>query len=239
MSYFQNVKFVPYRFGTSEEFTLHQNLTAYVDLIDQVRDNNAFYQTYTILDGDRPDVLSQKLYNSSKYYWTFFLLNDLIRERGWPLTIQGAVALAQKERTNTVLTTLDDLTGVLKVGATVNGNTSSAVGTVTRRRLDLGQIFVKTDDTFLSGETVTSEEDGIFNTITLSGATHEYNATWQYVNDDQEQVDIDPSIGPGAELTPVTYTDRYIAENDELKQIIVIKPDAVGAVFEQFQAARN
>ena len=236
MSYFENTKFVPYKFGTSNEFTLHQNLGVYVDLIDQVRDNNSFYQRYTILDGDRPDVLSQKIYNSPKFYWTFFLMNDKIRESGWPLSNQGVIKLAKKERPNTVLTTRDDLTGIFKVGSTVTGETTLATGKIIKRNLDLGQIYVEGDVNFNSTENIINE-NGETNIVKLVGAVEEYNAVWRYEDVNGEQIDIDPYIGPGSEVTPKTFIDRYLSENDALKDIIVIKPDAINSVFEQFQNA--
>lgn len=237
MAYFSNISFVPYKFGTSENYTLHQNLSKYVDLIDQVRDNNSFYQKYTILDGDRPDILSYKLYGSTKYYWTFFLMNDHIRENGWPFSTDRVIALVQKERNNTVLTTRDDLTGIFKVGSTVTGATSGSSGVVIKRRLDFGQIILEGSHDFLSTEDVQCIEGMDTNSVTLVGATDEYNSIFEYQDSEGLPVDIDPYIGPGAELSPITFTDRYIAQNNIQKEIIVIKPDAIGSIFEQFQNA--
>jgi hypothetical protein len=232
MSYFQNVPRVPYRFGTSAEYTLHQNLTSYVDLIDQVRDNNSFYQKYHILDGDRPDNLSYKIYGTPKYYWTFFLMNDHLRENGWPITHQEVLELVKKERNNTVLTTRNDITGKFKVGSTVTGASSGASGEVIRRRLDLGQIVIKGKKSFLSTEEI---QDDVSNTATLVAAADEHNAIYCYKNSDDEIVDINPYAAPGSELVPTTYYERYVEENNALKDIIVIKPDSIAAIFEQFQ----
>jgi hypothetical protein len=237
MSYFQNTKFVPYRFGSSEEYAFHQDLTSYVDLIDQVRDNSSFYQRYTILDGDRADVLSQKLYGSPKYYWTFFLMNAVLRESGWPMRHQELEALTMKERHNTVLTTRADLTGVFNVGDTVTGATSAASGVVFKRNLDLGQIFVTGHQSFLSTEDVQDLTENSVSSVSLVSAVAEYNAVYEYVDVDQRPTDISPYAGPGAQLSAVTYLDRYIRENDALKDIVVIKPSAIAGIFEQFQEA--
>ena len=234
MSYFRNVPMVPYRFGTSEDHALHQNLSRYTDLVDQVRNNSSFYQKYTILDGERPDTLSQKLYGSPKYYFTFFLMNDNIRERGWPLTNQQIIELAQKERNNTVITTTDPINANFPVGDTVTGQSSGVTGTVIKRNLDLGQIVVGGDKSYVDGEILL---DISGNTITIGAAENEYNAAWRYEDSSSEPIDIDPFTGPGAQLVERTYTDRYIRENEELKDIIVIKPGSIQDVFEQFQAA--
>ena len=34
------------------------------------------YQTYEVMEGDRPDVVASKLYGDGDLHWTFFLVND-------------------------------------------------------------------------------------------------------------------------------------------------------------------
>lgn len=239
MSYFQNVSYVPYKFGNSENFSLHQDLGAYVDLIDQIRSNAAFYRTYTILDGDRPDNLAFKLYRNPKYYWTFFLMNDKLRERGWPLTSQKVLELVQTERNNTVLTTRDDLTGIFKVGSLVTGAFSGATGTVIKRNLDLGQLVIEGPHDFNSTEQIRGEENEVLYTATLVGASAEYNAVHHYEDGDGNWVDINPYVGPGALLSAVSYYDRYVRENDDLKDILILKQNVVQTVFDQFQESMS
>ena len=85
MQYFQDFKKLNYRFGNETSFEVFQNITAYADIIDSVKDDAAFYKFEQIYEGFRPDQLSQKLYETPVYYWTFYLLNDDIRQQGWPL----------------------------------------------------------------------------------------------------------------------------------------------------------
>ncbi len=46
------------------------------------------YKKYRIKDGDRPEIVSNLLYGDPKYHWTFFLINDSLREgtKGWPMS---------------------------------------------------------------------------------------------------------------------------------------------------------
>lgn len=37
------------------------------------------YTFYDIQDGERPDTVSYKLYGSTEYYWTFFIINDFLQ----------------------------------------------------------------------------------------------------------------------------------------------------------------
>ena len=76
MAFFRNFPFVNYRFGDEIDPAVFQNLTAYIDIIDQFKDDLNFYETYYIKDGLRPDALSYELYGTSDYYWMFYLLND-------------------------------------------------------------------------------------------------------------------------------------------------------------------
>lgn len=235
MSYFTNVRYTNYKFGTSDEFTLHQDLGVYVDLIDQIRDNGSFYKKYTIIDGDRPDNLSYKLYGTSKYYWTFFLMNDKLRTQGWPLSNQDLFTLAKKERNNTTLITRADLTNIFKIGSTVSGVVSEESGKIIGRRLDVGQLIVEGDLEFLSTEQITTTENGITSTISLVGVATQWESIHHYEDSDGSWVDINPYTEPGAQYAAVSYYDTYIRDNDPLKEIIVIKPTVVDAVFQQFQ----
>ena len=55
---------------------MFQNLTAYVDIVDRLKDNIAFYEYYYIIEGDRPDQVSMQLYGTTNAYWTFFIFNN-------------------------------------------------------------------------------------------------------------------------------------------------------------------
>ena len=86
MGYFSNFSPTIYKYGNETNFSLAPNLTQYVDLIDQVKTRDVFLRDYLIPVNERPDQTSFKLYGTADYYWTFFLVNDHIRENGWPLT---------------------------------------------------------------------------------------------------------------------------------------------------------
>ena len=58
MSYFTNYPTVNYRFGNESTSVAVQDIGAYIDLIDRVKDDISFYQEYNLRDGDRPDQVS-------------------------------------------------------------------------------------------------------------------------------------------------------------------------------------
>jgi len=240
--FFTNYPRTLYQFGTEQSATAIQNISVYVDIIDQIKDNINFYETTEIQDGERPDTLSQELYGTVRYYWTFYLLNDNIRERGWPLTVQEIRARAIEDYPNVVLTTRDGNTLIehFQVGDTIIGQTSGATGVILKRNLDLGQIFIKPINglTFISTEVIRDNSDPEFpQSVQLVSAVNEYNAIHHYEDGNGVWTDIDPFSAPSVLLTPVTYLDRYQSANDELRKIKVIKRSAINQIAKAYQEA--
>jgi hypothetical protein len=71
--------------GTTQEVT---NIFRNVDAKDELLDDAVSYQLYTIRDGERPDVVSQKIYGDPDYYWSFFVVNNTLKNglKDWPLS---------------------------------------------------------------------------------------------------------------------------------------------------------
>ena len=239
-NYFKNFRFAEYKFGNNTDIDLFNNITQYVDLIDQIRNNISFTEKYNILSGDRPDVVSHKLYGTMDYYWTFYLMNEHVRLSGWPLNNDEILDQVKSKYPNRVLTTTSEIGALFPVGQVIEGQSSSAIGEIVKRNLDLGQLFVKlTQGTkFTAGETIsyvdTSATGSPTRTLSITGETEQYNAVHHY-EDNGVQVDIDPFSGPGVSLTPITYRDRLESRNDALKEIVVIRPEQITAIVSEFQ----
>ena len=104
-NYFDKFPQVDYRFGNNELPVKFQDLTIYIDALDQLKEYGAFYENYNIQNGERPDHVSYKLYENTEYYWTFFLLNDKLREQGWPISNSLLYGTAQSYYPNVCITT--------------------------------------------------------------------------------------------------------------------------------------
>ena len=225
MSYFTNVPTAPYSFGSQELPVNFQNITAYVEVVDRIKSNLAFYENYYILDGDRPDQLSSKLYGTTDYYFMFYMMNDHIRERGWPLSEQRLVEKVKIDYPNTVLTTTSDMSpnsaGVAfgLPGTTVTGSGTGSVGTVIKRNLDLGQLVISTNDTFSNTEVIVGTP--ATTVVILTGSTKEYQSIAYFKEGSGRRVDIDPYSSPNVSYTPVTWEDEYRSVNNSLRQIKV------------------
>lgn len=62
------------------------DISRIVDVNDILAEDSVVYMKYNIIDGARPDIVSQLLYNTPEYYWTFFIANDHLKDgyRAWP-----------------------------------------------------------------------------------------------------------------------------------------------------------
>ena len=144
--FFKNFPLINYRFGDEIDVTAFQNISVYIDLIDQIADDISFYTTHTINDGDRPDTLSHKLYGTQDYYWTFYLLNEKIRQQGWPITTQEVFSLAKEYYPNTTLITEETMHGEFykdDICATTPFVNPMFKGKILEKNYDLGQLIVK------------------------------------------------------------------------------------------------
>lgn len=118
MSYFRNFPLTDYKFGDETTFNVTQNISSYVDLIDTLSENQSFYTTYLIKDGDRLDNLSYQFYGTPNLYWTFYLLNESLRRQGTPLTSTEIHELAPIYYPNLTLITDESISAEFYIGQT-------------------------------------------------------------------------------------------------------------------------
>ena len=242
--YFQRFPFVNYNFGNNEADTIFPDISTYIDIVDQLRDEVSFYEKYTILDGDRPDTVSQMLYDTPDYHWTFFFMNDGLRESGWPLSEREMRVLVKKRYPHRTVTTQSNIASNFLPGDFVIGKTSGTTGRVIERNLDLGQIVIASDkneaglnNNFGQTEQIaagTTAEEQNANTATLISESQQFNAPLYYKNSSGDIVDIDPYNQTTSGLVPTTIMEDNINFNDRLKEITVIKPSKIVSVISEY-----
>lgn len=215
MSYFYNFRPTLYRFGSEEESSIAvaTNLTQYTDYIDQIKNRDLFLSDYTIPVNERPDQTSFRLYGTTDYYWTFFLVNDKMRENGWPLTLKEIHDAAQKRYPHRMVTVqlqqedvidyYDDdnkpiyrtkLVGTapdqFEVGSIVTGNVSGTRGQIIKRDLSLGTFVIDTINVVTTSEVfeevVVPNSNGIIEierTDALNAETYTQPLNWVLLKD--------------------------------------------------------
>lgn len=235
MRYTQKLLNVLYKFGDEIKPVLFPQLNSYVDVLDQMKEDLSFYQDYTILSGERPDVVSQKLYNTPDYGWTFFLMNDHLRESGWPINRETLRDRVKERYPHRTVTTKDDFTTKpydFPVGKIVTGSESGTVGKIIRRIPELGQLIIDTTNTTVDKTktyTVDVKETGAGEISVDNSSTETFHSvdTWTFFRDG---VIIDTTIEreldalkkkatfdniPFVENTTVTVSANYFEANAE------------------------
>ena len=239
MLYFQDFQDLFYLFGNEDKPTIFQDISRYADIVDQIKDDISFFNYHTIQEGFRPDQVSIQLYDTPMYYWTFFLLNDDLRQQGWPLINGELITYIKKIFPNKTVTTRENISSKFKVGQTITGGTSGASGKIIRRDLSLGQMIIEltTAQSFTtSGELLQSTNtSGVVETCTIVSSSNEYEAAHHYLRDGVIYGEHNPFDGPGAQDTEVTVEETWVNNNESLRTIKIIKPSLISSVVTSYK----
>lgn len=241
-SYFKNFRKTLYLFGDEKTPVAIQDLSRYVNTIDEIADEISAYMTYEIRDFERPDTLSYRLYGTSEYDWTFFVMNNTLRERGWPLPLQSLYRIGVTDLYKDWTCILDISTAdsaaefatIYPVGQEVLLNGKRMI--VKSKNLQVGEIslyspYYSADSDFLGFQSL-SYSNGT-NAIGLANTVQEYNGTYEYIDDSSNPIDL--YFSNSATKVPVTNLEKLVQENDELKMIRVIKKELIANVVGRFK----
>jgi hypothetical protein len=138
MSFFKQFPQIDYDIQQNGEISKIYDIYRHVDVVNKKTDDFTSYTFYEIKDGDRPDIISQKLYGTPDYYWTFFIINDFLQHgynyfyksyqtfmRGLQLEYEGKGALVVLPNYDTsfnVLGGIDITNDIIKVGRNTTVN---------------------------------------------------------------------------------------------------------------------
>ena len=237
-NYFETLPKVPYLFGDQTEAVDFQNISRYSDLIDTYRDDAGVYIEYEIRDGDRPDTLSQRLYDRSTYDWTFYLMNARLRETGWPMTATQVIERGTNDFfkhyvVRLSLSTADsaaEFADIYPAGTPVL--VSGKEGVVVRKNLDVGEMTISADSDIRGGVTLAYQSpdssDPLQLGASLTNTVYEWEGTHHYENDSGEQLDKYFDNLTGAVLK--TNLDFLIDENELSRKIRVIKKENISVL---------
>ncbi len=141
-------------------------------------DDPSLYTYYNIKNGERPDIISQQLYGTTEFYWTFFVINDFLHDgyKVWPLSQEKIVDYIAEEYAGFVITTRiafdandvvkdnHTLVGKFQLGETIRGATSGAEGTLFKKDIDMNQLVVRSTNNIPYIGDVPADND-LFETI--------------------------------------------------------------------------
>ena len=155
--YFSNIRNVLIDVDGSGNVDVLKNLTAKVTASNDLLNSAGYYQTVEIIDGERPDILSTRLYGTSEYHWTFLLLNPQIKNiwDDWPMSASQLIEYCTNKYQHLAADTDTDLNNKFIIGETITGGVSGATGIIREVHVNMGYIVIeKTAGTFnVTGET--------------------------------------------------------------------------------------
>lgn len=68
---------------------------------EDVKNNYSLYDEYDVIDGETPEILSQKFYRTPKLHWLILHYNDILDPRfDWPLSTFNLIKYCQSKYTN-------------------------------------------------------------------------------------------------------------------------------------------
>ena len=90
MSFFRQFPKIQYDFQNNGIDTRIIDIFRFVKADDRYLDDLSTYAFYQIQNGDRPDIVSNLLYGTPDYYWTFFVINEQLKTglSGWPMSTE-------------------------------------------------------------------------------------------------------------------------------------------------------
>ena len=230
--YFTNIRDVAIDVDGSGNVDLLKNLTAKAKLDDALLNNAGFYQTVEIIDGERPDHLSQRLYGNSNYHWTFLLLNPQIKNiwDDWPMGASQLIEYCTNKYQYLAADTDTDLNNKFQIGETITGGVSGATGIVKEVHVNMGYIVIeKTAGTFtITGETIqglTSTDSAVANFIKSQAYAphHHVDSSGNWVK------------RAASGTTAYSYIDYESAITEQNRQIKAIRPSQINTVVSKFQ----
>ena len=251
MAYFKTFNNVEYDFDGSGINKTIKDLSQYSTIISKNLDNVSFYSYYSILDGERPDTVSQKLYGTPAYYWMFFLINDDLQNywHDWPKGSEALRSYIEEEFVGLAAIFDADVSafGKFVKGGTVQGSLSLATGKVVGIYPTAGYIQIEQDTTSpadfrTAGETITltasnsalaADVGKVGNTLSCNSIVKTAYAPAHHISDST----LERTRRQMAGTSPVTNFEVSSNQNLAKSKIKVVKPEFIGDIVEAFEKA--
>ena len=262
MSFFKQFPKISYDFDRNGVLQNVVNIYRSVRPLQSFVDNINAYRFYEVKNGERPDIVSQRLYGTTIYYWTFFITNDFLHDglAAWPMSQEKLQQYMENEYSGIAINTnpeiqrdtdqsitdhRNSLAGRFTLGETITGGTSGATGTLHKKDVDLNQIVLKNvTGTFVGEPGVISESltggtsgdsVGTYEVFKYLDAPHHYFRT----DDPEHRVQTNAVfIEGGVQSGQLSYqSNRSLLEekNDARSKIRVIQPEYVTQFADEFQ----
>ena len=187
------------------------NLTTRISFVQKYIDNAALYYLYNIQDGETPEVLAYKLYNSTEKHWVILMFNNIMDPQyEWPLD-QRSLGLY-----------IEDKYSASQYADTAN-TSNSGLSWAQSHTKD----YIITETTLIVGT-----NESYSNTYLVDSATYA-NTTTTSSNFTLENGDV---IRIDTDKQEISYFDYEVNLNDDKRAIKILKPEFVEPVFKEFKS---
>ena len=228
----------------------------------KIDDGKFFYEQIRILDRERPDQLSYRLYGTEQYYWTFFIINDKLRlgeAIQWPLSNEQINNKLDREYEGQTIVTFKSrfiktlrpslsfkkdnyLYNKFRIGEIVRGQTSNVTGVIVNIRPEFGQIITKNirpeGSRFSSGEAIVGEDPTV--TVICDESIKNTDAIYRYIEPatgrdvDCRNFILTDETNTVSGLEAITFREHYAQMNENLSMIRVLKKSSVQEFADAF-----
>jgi len=226
---FKNFPEIQYTLSTGKIVTIKDFFRK--SMIEQDAVNSVIsYTYYEIQDGERPDVVADRLYGDSELHWTFFLVNDMDNYYQWHkdnVTFEKYINemypeywLIASDSTDIVSSSSKWLLGEIIESGSQKGNVISVQPTFNRIGVAGGS--------WNANDVVTGKVSG--KSFTVSSVVNGPDGIDHYVNSEGHKRN---NLTTG--FTPVTYYTHDYEQNETNRKIKVIRPEYIRRVVSEFE----
>lgn len=226
---FKNFPEIQYTLSTGKIVTIKDFFRK--SMVEQDSVNSVIsYTYYEIQDGERPDVVADRLYGDSDLHWTFFLVNDMDNYYQWykdQTTFENHLKsmypeywLIASNSSDIVSSTNKFLLGEIIESSLEKGNVISVQPTFNR----IGVV----GGTWNANDVVTGKVSG--KSFTVSSVVLGPDGIDHYVNSEGLKRNT-----PATGFTSVSYYKHDLDINEKRRKIKVIRPEYIKRVVSEFE----
>jgi hypothetical protein len=210
------------------------NFSQYSAIIERIADDISYYTYYNMNQKERLDTISYKMYGTSKYYWTFPLINtEMINTwRDLPKdTVQlRSYLLAKYPGMSFTLADSEDISSKFLDTEYLTGGISGRLK-ILKRYPSLGYFTgVIVDGEFPPNQVMTLTGEESLDTVTINNVIETYNSVAYFTDEEGNRVLWNSPVVK----YPTTIETVEIQRNEEISQIRVIQKEFIYEVTNEF-----
>jgi hypothetical protein len=96
--YFKKFPTIGYDIFGNGQKTIAVDILQRIKMRDLLLNNYLIFYTYTVKDGETPEMIADKLYNDSRYHWVVLLANNIVDPiYDWPMSQENLILTIHKK----------------------------------------------------------------------------------------------------------------------------------------------